>query len=319
MPYKSRDEDIEVDDAPTEIDPYAVLSVEQNATADHIKSAYRKAALKHHPDKASLDDKDAAHAKFQEVAFAYAILSDERRRKRYDTTGNTSESLDLDDDDFDWTSFFREQYKSAVTEASINKFADEYKGSEEEQRHVLDAYEKVKGNMEAIYGRVMLSDMVDDEERFRVIIDKAIADGEVESYKKYADESEPSRKKRIDRARKRKEKDAKEALKAEEEMEQDPKSKKNKSKAKSGGAGDTNELAALIQQRQQGRSAESFIAGLEAKYAGETKGDRGKMGAKRASPDEPSEEAFAKNRAVGKGDEGDAAAGARRSKRSRKA
>ncbi|KAK4921537.1 hypothetical protein LTR49_011007 [Elasticomyces elasticus] len=315
MPSRTHDEDIEVDDAPTEIDPYAILSVEQNATADQIKSAYRKAALKHHPDKASPEDKDAAHTRFQEIAFAYAILSDERRRKRYDTTGNTSDSLDLEDDDFDWTSFFREQYKSAVTETSINKFADEYKRSEEEQRHVLDAYEKVKGNMEALYGRVMLSDMLDDEDRFRVIIDKAIEDGEVDEHKKYAEESEASRKKRMDRARKRKEKEEKEAQKAETEMEEDPKSRKSRSKA-NGGDGGMDGLAALIQQRQQGRSAEGFIAGLEAKYANETKGGKGKKGTKRASSDdEPSEEAFAKNRAAGK--DGDATPGARESKRSK--
>ncbi|KAK0343558.1 hypothetical protein LTR91_021104 [Friedmanniomyces endolithicus] len=327
MPPKAHDEEIDVDDAPTDIDPYAVLSVDRSATPNQIKSSYRKAALKHHPDKASPEDKDTAHTKFQEVAFAYAILSDERRRKRYDATGNTSESLDLDDDDFDWTSFFREQYKSAVTEASINKFADEYKGSDEEQRHVLDAFQKAKGNMESIYQMVMLSDMVNDEDRFRVIIDKAIANGGVEAYKKYSGESEASRKKRTDRARKQKEKEAKEAEEAEQEIEEDLKSKTKQSEAKvkpkaKKGPGDMNELAALIQQRQQGRSAETFIAGLEAKYAGESKGGKGgRGGTKRGSSDEPSEEAFARNRAINKADksEGDAGAGARKSKRSRKA
>ncbi|KAK1809964.1 hypothetical protein LTR12_015684 [Friedmanniomyces endolithicus] len=327
MPSNAHDEEIDVDDAPTDIDPYAVLSVDRSATPDQIKSSYRKAALKHHPDKASPEDKDAAHTKFQEVAFAYAILSDERRRKRYDATGNTSESLDLDDDDFDWTSFFREQYKSAVTEASINQFAGQYKGSEEEQRHVLGAYKKYQGNWEAILEMVMLSDMLDDEDRFRVIIDKAIADGEVEAYQKYTGESAAARKKRTDRARKLRDKEAKEAEEAEQEMEEDLKSKTKQSEAKvkpkaKKGPGDMSELAALIQQRQQGRSAETFIAGLEAKYAGESKvGKGGRGGAKRGSSDEPGEEAFAKNRAFNKADksEGDAAAGARKSKRSRKA
>ncbi|KAK5141110.1 hypothetical protein LTR32_006255 [Rachicladosporium monterosium] len=177
MPSNAHDEEIDVDDAPTDIDPYVVLSVDRSATPDQIKSSYRKAALKHHPDKASPEDKDAAHTRFQEVAFAYAILSDERRRKRYDATGNTSESLDLDDDDFDWTSFFREQYKSAVTEASINQFAGQYKGSEEEQRHVLGAYKKYQGNWEAMFEMVMLSDMLDDEDRFRKV-DRAIRESQ---------------------------------------------------------------------------------------------------------------------------------------------
>src|SRR4051794_23280445 len=82
-------EDITLDQPPSEINPYDVLSLDKGATADQIKSAYRKAALKHHPDKATAEEKDEAHRRFQEIAFAYAILSDEKRRKRYDTTGNT--------------------------------------------------------------------------------------------------------------------------------------------------------------------------------------------------------------------------------------
>ena len=58
-------DNLDIDDAPTSIDPYAVLSLSKDATADQIKTAYRKAALKHHPDKASVDRKEEAHTKFQ--------------------------------------------------------------------------------------------------------------------------------------------------------------------------------------------------------------------------------------------------------------
>ena len=112
---EEEEEELDVDDAPTSIDPYAVLSVPKDATSDQIKSAYRMLALKHHPDKVSEDEKETAHTKFQEIAFAYAILSDERRRSAYDATGRTEESLDLDDDTFDWVSYYREQYKDVVT------------------------------------------------------------------------------------------------------------------------------------------------------------------------------------------------------------
>ncbi|KAK5116868.1 hypothetical protein LTR85_009128 [Meristemomyces frigidus] len=325
MPSKIQDEDIEVDEAPTTINPYAVLALDENATQDQIKTAYRKAALKHHPDKAAPDDKEAAHTRFQEVAFAYAILSDEKRRRRYDSTGNTSESLDLEDDDFDWTTFFREQFKNVVTEDTINDFAQTYKGSDEERGHILAAYEKHAGNMDKLYQDVMLSDVLEDDDRFRAIIDKAIEDEEVEAHKKYTHESEKSRKARITTARKRKEKEAKEAEKAAKELEEDPKSKKSSSKAgKKGNDGDMSDLAALIQQRQKGR-AEGFFDHLEAKYAAPPPA-KGKKGSKRPAPasadaDEPSEEAFAKNRKASKteGEEADATEGARRSKRSKKA
>ncbi|KAI7257309.1 hypothetical protein D0864_05061 [Hortaea werneckii] len=312
-------DNLDIDDAPTSIDPYAVLSLSKDATADQIKSAYRKAALKHHPDKASEDQKQEAHTKFQEVAFAYAVLSDERRRRRYDTTGNTSESLDLEDDDFDWSTFFREQFENVVTEETINAFSKSYKGREEERGHVLEMYTKHKGAMTKVYEEVMLSDMLEDEDRFRGIIDKAIADGEVEEYPKYANETEAQRKKRIDNVRENREREAKAAEKAAKEIEEDPESKPNRSKAKKG-KGDVSDLAAMIQQRQKGR-AEGFFDHLEGKYGGSggTKGK--KAGSKRATPmEEPPEEAFEKNRKAGKGDaKAGAQGGERRSKRSKKA
>lgn len=293
MPSKTREEDITVYEPPTSINPYTVLSVTKEATQDEIKTAYRKAALKHHPDKAADSEKATAHTKFQEIAFAYAILSDERRRRRYDTTGRTEESLD-EDDDFDWTTFFREQFADVVTFEKIDKFTQEYKGSEEEREHVLQAYERAEGNMDQVYSQVMLSDVLEDDERFRGIIDQAIEEGEVEGYEKYTLETEKNKERRLDRARKRKAREATEAEKAVKEMEEEAAKKKGGGgkTEKNGGIGD---LAALIQQRQKGR-AEDFFDGLEAKYAG--KG--GKKGGGKRAMDEPPEEAFERNAKKGR-------------------
>lgn len=292
MAPRDHEEDISIDEAPTTINPYTVLGVPEDATPAQIKTAYRKAALKHHPDKATTDsEKAAAHTKFQEIAFANAILSDERRRKRYDVTGRTEESLDLDDDTFDWVSYYREQYKDVVTADVIESFAEKYKGSDEEKRDVLKWYEKCEGKMAKLYKNVMLSDPAEDEERFRVIIDAGIESGEVEGYKAYTEESENSRKKRVEAARKKKEKEAREAEKHAEELGigKDLKKKTKGKKEKDDGMGD---LAALIGQRQQGRS-ENFLADLEAKYAPKGKV---KAGAKRGT-EEPPEEAFARTEA----------------------
>jgi molecular chaperone DnaJ len=67
-------------------DYYEVLGVEKNADADTIKKAYRKLALKYHPDK-NPGDKEAEE-KFKEAAEAYEVLSDPQKRARYDQFGH---------------------------------------------------------------------------------------------------------------------------------------------------------------------------------------------------------------------------------------
>ncbi len=67
-------------------DYYEVLSVGRDASADDIKRAYRRMALKYHPDK-NPDNKEAEQ-KFKECAEAYEVLSDPAKRKRYDQHGH---------------------------------------------------------------------------------------------------------------------------------------------------------------------------------------------------------------------------------------
>ena len=66
-------------------DYYEVLGVQKSATAEEIKKAYRKAAMKYHPDR-NPGDKEA-EAKFKEVGEAYEVLSDDGKRQRYDQFG----------------------------------------------------------------------------------------------------------------------------------------------------------------------------------------------------------------------------------------
>ncbi|KZF24876.1 DnaJ domain-containing protein [Xylona heveae TC161] len=277
------------EEPPSSINPYEVLGLETTATAAEVKTAYRKQALKHHPDKAQTESKDEAHKKFQEIAFAYAILSDERRRKRYDTTGRTEETLDLEDDDFNWSDFYREQWADVVTGESLEKFKKEYKNSDEEARDLLASYEEHEGDMNAIFENVMLSNPIEDEDRFRNIIDKAIEDGKVRAYKSYTHETKASRKRRLGEAKK----EEAEALELAKELGVDDKlfggGKPKRKSGKKGKEADEEALALIIQQRQKSRS-DDFLANLEAKYAG-----KDRTGKKRAKDEEPPEEMFEQN------------------------
>lgn len=67
-------------------DYYEILGVDKTATQDDIKKAYRKLARKYHPD-VNKDNKEEAEEKFKEISTAYEVLSDEKKKKMYDTYG----------------------------------------------------------------------------------------------------------------------------------------------------------------------------------------------------------------------------------------
>lgn len=289
-------------DPPAIIDPYELLGIDKTATADEVKSAYRKAALKNHPgrqcvivlkvnryllmfclDKVGESEREEAKEKFQSIAFAYAILSDSARRKRYDTTGSTSESI-VDADGFNWSDFYREQYKDSVSSDAIEKFAKKYKGSDEEKDDLLIAYEECEGDMDELYERVILSNVLEDDRRLRKIIDEAIKQEDVPAFTTYTKESKAKRAARIRKA-KEESGEAEEYAKELGVHEQLFGGKKGKG---SKGASSEEGLAALIQKRQQSRS-EDFFDHLAEKYAPKSGGKKGK---KRPVEDEPSEEAF---------------------------
>lgn len=71
----------------TKRDYYEVLEVSKSATIEEIKKAYRKKAIKYHPDK-NKGDKEAEE-KFKEAAEAYEVLSDTQKRQRYDRFGHS--------------------------------------------------------------------------------------------------------------------------------------------------------------------------------------------------------------------------------------
>ncbi|WP_160717634.1 DnaJ C-terminal domain-containing protein [Chitinophaga solisilvae] len=87
-------------------DYYKVLGVDKTATADQIKKAYRKLAVKYHPDKNQGDK--AAEEKFKEINEAYEVLGDEEKRKKYDQFGENYKYYEQHGgrpEDFDWSQY----------------------------------------------------------------------------------------------------------------------------------------------------------------------------------------------------------------------
>jgi len=92
-----------------ENDYYKILGVGREATADDIKKAYRKLAMKYHPDKAK-GDKTQAEEKFKQISEAYAVLSNPEKRKEYDEFGSQAFRAKFSQEDifrgFDFSDIF---------------------------------------------------------------------------------------------------------------------------------------------------------------------------------------------------------------------
>lgn len=220
-------------------------------------------------------------------------MSDPTRRKRYDETGSTSESI-VDSEGFNWSDYYREQYKDSVSANAIEEFAKKYKGSDEEKDDILIAYEECEGDMDGIYERVILSDVLQDDERIREVIDKAIEDEDVPEFTTYSKETKRKREARLRKARLEGQKEEREAVEYAKELGVHDKlfgskaSKGGKASKAKGGSEDA--LAALIQKRQQDRSGDNFLDRIAEKYGASSKGKKGKKRSSR--PDEPPEELF---------------------------
>lgn len=91
-------------------DYYKILGVDKKATQDEIKKAFRKLALKYHPDKTKGDK--AAEEKFKEVNEAYEVLGNKEKRQKYDTMGENYQYYQQGGNPaggFDWSQFMNQR------------------------------------------------------------------------------------------------------------------------------------------------------------------------------------------------------------------
>ena len=185
-----------------------------------------------------------------------------------------------------------------MTGEKLHNFKESYQNSDEEKRDVIAAYTAAKGDMNKIFDKVMLSNPLFDESRFRLIIDNAIEAKEVEAFALFHEEPEYKKIKRQRRAAK----ESAEAMEYAKELgvydtlfpakgASAHKDQKGRTKAqtnkKEQKVQEEAGLAALIQKKNRQAKTDEFLNDLEAKYVG-------KKGKKRKF-EEPPEELFQKN------------------------
>lgn len=162
---------------------YTIFLVwKKTAKQQEIKKAYHKLALRLHPDK-NPDDEEAKE-KFQQLQKVISILGDDEKRAVYDQTGCVDDADLAGDVIQNLQAFFRAMYKK-ITEADIEEFEANYRGSDLEKKDLIEMYKKYKGNMGRLFCCMLCSDPKLDSHRFKDIIDEAIAAGELKSTKSF--------------------------------------------------------------------------------------------------------------------------------------
>jgi DnaJ family protein C protein 9 len=161
-------------------DLYHVLGVERDATAAQLRKAYYRKALSCHPDKIK-----GKEVEFQGLTVAYEILKNDDSRRDYDETGElVDDEDDISNSRFDDLKAYFSNIFGSVTTSKIDKFAEQYKCSEEEENDVLKYYCQFEGNLLKMIQNVMLSHERDAQRWVQDFIQPAIDEGRVPDYSK---------------------------------------------------------------------------------------------------------------------------------------
>ncbi|KAK1381332.1 DnaJ-like protein subfamily A member 1 [Heracleum sosnowskyi] len=137
------------------LDYYSILKVEKTASEEDLKKAYKKRAMKWHPDK-NTSNKLEAESKFKQISEAYDVLSDPQKRQIYDLYGDATEIFEELFGGSEGKEEGKEVRKASVVENKLVCGLEElYKGSKRKMkisRSVLDEHRRItfpeKGNQE---------------------------------------------------------------------------------------------------------------------------------------------------------------------------
>jgi molecular chaperone DnaJ len=132
-------------------DFYDILSVSKNASPEEIKKAYRRLAMQHHPDRNAGNPQ--SEAEFKKINEAYSVLSDDSKRRQYDTYGSTGNSWFSGggfQGDVDLWDIFESFFWGGFSSGSRKK-TTEFRGEDLEYRMKIDLKTSIYGGKQKIH------------------------------------------------------------------------------------------------------------------------------------------------------------------------
>lgn len=266
---------------------YQLLGVTKDANQKQIKKAYRKAALRLHPDHNKSED---ATTQFQQLAKAHKVLSDPAKREYYDKYGEVDESEMLDTEDFDQAYAYWRSVFPKITADDIQKFKEKYIGSKMEDEDLIEQCQLREGDMSLILQCVPFAEPGSAKRLYSRAL-KLIKAGKIpKKLKKKLRQTWEEVEQEVP------EDEAEEAMEAAKELGVAGLfGKENRDNTQHDGVPDG--LAALILSRKRDREGPGgFLSSLEAKYCGNSKkknSNSKKKKKKKVKAVEPSDEEFA--------------------------
>lgn len=237
------------------INPYKVLGVVTTASPLEIKRTYKRLSLQHHPDKVQQKGGQVDTTLFQQIQFAYSILSDPAKRLRYDTTGLTGSASESEV--FDWKEYFLAT-TDKITLDMIDEDRARYQGSAEERDDILHNFAFYEGDFLKLFEVVPHLEFDEPAEaRVFQIIEDGISEDSIALDKTTRRTWDKYKKLRKTKVRQQLKKLAREALQAAALA----------TKLGLKCAANESDLKAMIQRTNAG-SMDGLIANLEAKYGG---------------------------------------------------
>eukprot|EP00796_Vickermania_ingenoplastis_P010990 gene10990-7634_t len=253
---------------------YGLLGLESvDCEATDISKAYRRLALKYHPDR---NQDPSAEEVFKKVTDAYAVLSDPQQRRVYDATGRLPTGGDGE---------VSAAQRSAEVADQLRHFFDAYRGSAEERDDFAQQFAATGGDFKRLVKERLLFDngLEGEVERLYQLGSQLVATaggGGKKAKEMWAATTAPAQRKKLERYLRREREEAEEALHA--------------MGGAAGGRGegedrDVGALQALMQQRQR-QEWESMLADMESRYASKPNNNNKKKNKRQAQPSDREED-----------------------------